>query len=712
MLGYEAHEIGNDISDWEKLVHPDDREKTFTVLAGLIKGKDNTGNCEYRILHKDGAYRWILDMAKVVYRDGKPFRMIIMQTDITRQKQNEEMLRESEEKYRILLEESNDPIFIFNPDCTFKYANRAFAKAVDMEPGDVMEQSVWHMFPQDEAKKIYTMVSEVFVSGNHKVMEVWVPKPGSEQYYMTSIDPVRTRDGRVGSVMCISKNITERKKSEEELLKSRDLTAKVFKNFPVAVYMKDYKKDGQYVIGNQMWDDLHRNSPMLSRVLSEFEDAALSTGSAVIFEHKVPAKNGRIKTMKSNLIPLYDRHGQLEYLLGMSEDITDVKRMETDLAAKDIALAHASTEKAISALVAGLSHDINNALGGITGGQDLTKIYLSKSEKTLAKIDAARIELVNLFRASEADFKPLLSKIGDDGFFTRLEDFLYEKLPNHIAELKTNLGSSRKYLTYVDNGGLVIRDVTAGIRDYVKRDHSLGSFEMRPSIRGAVSLSKGQYKPMAQDQGKTVSVEVCEASPPATVFGNAGEFMGVVVNLINNAVAEFQRGGSNMICISWEKGVNAQLEDVIRVRVANDGPPIPEYVLARMFSEKVRSTHGGSGIGLLAVKSTLDLFGARIRHITDFTPRERTISRPRKPPATKPGPPSRWNSSCPTRRRKLTGPQKIRRFHAESSLWTTRNTCWTSWENTRITSDTTPLYSIIRRMPCNGIGSTVMKWMS
>ncbi|MCK7510227.1 MAG: hypothetical protein MZV70_43420 [Desulfobacterales bacterium] len=44
---------------------------------------------------------------------------------------------------------------------------------------------------------------------------------------------------------------------------------------------------------------------------------------------------------------------------------------------------------------------------------------------------------------------------------------------------------------------------------------SLGSFELRPAIRGAVSLSKGQYKPMAQDQGKTVSVDICDASPPS-----------------------------------------------------------------------------------------------------------------------------------------------------------------------------------------------------
>ncbi len=622
ILGYGARDVGGDISFWEGLVHPDDRDKTFAAFALLVRSEVKTVNCEYRIRHQNGDYRWVLNMARIVAENGRPLRMIVVQTDITRQKHNEEALRESEEKYRILFEESNDLIFIFNPDGTFRYANRAFAQAVEMNVADIPGQLVWHMFPQEEANRIHRAVSEVFADGRHSSSEMWIPRQGETHCYMTSIDPVQTQDGSVGSVMCIAKDITERKKAEEELLRSRDLTAKVFGNFPMAVYMKDCRNGGRYVIGNKMWDDLCGHSPQLSRLLSEFEDAALSTGSAVTFEHTVPASSGRMSTLKSNLIPLYDERGRLEYLLGISEDVSDLKQMEAELAAKDAALAQASTEKAIAALVAGLSHDINNALGGITGGQDLTRMYLARMEKTLARIDAARGEPAKAFPHATAGV-PSPPETGADGFLPSGRNSVTERLPRQLFELRKNLEAARKYLSYVDSGSLVIRDVTSGIRDYVKRDHSLGSFEMRPAIRGAVSLSKGQYKPMAQDQGKTVSVAVCEASPPVTVFGNAGEFMGIVVNLINNAVAEFPRGGSNVISISWEKGENAQGEDVIRVRVANDGPPIAEPVLARLFAEKVRSTHGGSGIGLLAVKSTLDRFGARIRHTTDFIPPEK-----------------------------------------------------------------------------------------
>ena len=621
VLGYAASEAGKDISFWENLVHPDDREKAFLGIAELVRGKTRTRNYEYRILLKDGTYRWVLDMARVVFRDGSPLRLVAVQTDIHHQKLGEEAFRESEEKYRILLEESNDPIFIFNPNCTFQYVNRAFALAVEMTQEDILEQSVWHMFRKNEADLIYRTVREVVQNGLHRVIEVSVTKFDGDRFYMTSIEPVRDRSGNTVSVMCMSKDITERKKAEDELVKSRDLTTKVFMNFPVAIFMKDYNKDGRYVVGNKMWDDLQQGSPTLSRVLSGFEDAALSIGSAVIFEHRVPARDGGTKTMKSNLIPLYDQQGQLEYLLGMSEDISDLKKMEEDLAAKDAALAQASTEKAISALVAGLSHDINNALGGITGGEDLTRMHLARIEKSLFRIDTLRSELTRMLQGIRAEGK--LDPMHNIGVVQPLEGFLEQKLPRELVELKTSMEAARKYLTYVNNGTLMIRDVTSGIRDYVKHDSSLGSFEMRPAIRGAVSLSKGQYKPMAQDQGKTVTVEICDTSPAATVFGNAGEFMGVVVNLINNAVAEFPRGGSNSICISWEQDVNREREDIVRIRVSNDGPPILEHVLGRLFSEKVGSTHGGSGIGLMAVKSTLNRFGARIRHCADFLPLEK-----------------------------------------------------------------------------------------
>ncbi len=112
----------------------------------------------------------------------------------------EEKLRESEQKYLVLLEESNDPIFTLDFQCIFKYVNRAFARAVNTTSEDIMGKSV-HIFTRYEADKISVMVNEVFESGNHNVIEMQLPRSDSVRYYMTSIEPIKAQNGRVASVI-------------------------------------------------------------------------------------------------------------------------------------------------------------------------------------------------------------------------------------------------------------------------------------------------------------------------------------------------------------------------------------------------------------------------------------------------------------------------------------------------------------------------------
>ncbi len=57
MLGYETTRLGNDIYDWKRMLHPDDREDAFNALSSLRKKRSKISKCEYRILHSDGTYR-------------------------------------------------------------------------------------------------------------------------------------------------------------------------------------------------------------------------------------------------------------------------------------------------------------------------------------------------------------------------------------------------------------------------------------------------------------------------------------------------------------------------------------------------------------------------------------------------------------------------------------------------------------------------------
>ena len=93
MLGYADHEVQNDFPAWERLLHPDDRERTQSHLQAYLSGQIPTYELEHRLRHKDGSFRWILSRG-VALRDaqGKPVRMAGSHVDLTEHKQAEEQL--------------------------------------------------------------------------------------------------------------------------------------------------------------------------------------------------------------------------------------------------------------------------------------------------------------------------------------------------------------------------------------------------------------------------------------------------------------------------------------------------------------------------------------------------------------------------------------------------------------------------------------------
>lgn len=99
MLGYGKDDINPNWEQWQKTIHPDDREKVTTVLNNHLAGLTSQYEVEYRRLHKDGTWRWFLSRGNTL-RDakGQPCRMAGSETDITERKQLEAYLRQSLEK--------------------------------------------------------------------------------------------------------------------------------------------------------------------------------------------------------------------------------------------------------------------------------------------------------------------------------------------------------------------------------------------------------------------------------------------------------------------------------------------------------------------------------------------------------------------------------------------------------------------------------------
>jgi len=94
MLGYAEDEVGDGLDEWERRLHPDDRERVQADLRRHIDGETPFYENVHRMRRKDGRYQWILDRGRIIERDaqGRPLRLVGTHTDVSEQRQHQERL--------------------------------------------------------------------------------------------------------------------------------------------------------------------------------------------------------------------------------------------------------------------------------------------------------------------------------------------------------------------------------------------------------------------------------------------------------------------------------------------------------------------------------------------------------------------------------------------------------------------------------------------
>ncbi|MCF8075346.1 MAG: response regulator [Desulfotignum sp.] len=103
-LGFRDEELPNEFASFESRFHPDDRAMVMAYVERYLKGELQTYDIEFRLLHKNGDYRWIRARGESIRNEeGRPYRMAGSHTDITRQKKTEDQLKSNLAKIHIIL---------------------------------------------------------------------------------------------------------------------------------------------------------------------------------------------------------------------------------------------------------------------------------------------------------------------------------------------------------------------------------------------------------------------------------------------------------------------------------------------------------------------------------------------------------------------------------------------------------------------------------
>jgi PAS domain S-box-containing protein len=151
-----------------------------------------------------------------------PEGILCISRDITERKRAEEALRASEEKYRALVENATDFIYLLDRENRVLAVNLAGIEVLGKKLDEITGRSVFELFPQEIAQQFSSELKAVFESGKPRFSETKMVAGGREFWISVNLSPVRNQAGEVESVMGMSRDITERKQAEEVLQRSHN----------------------------------------------------------------------------------------------------------------------------------------------------------------------------------------------------------------------------------------------------------------------------------------------------------------------------------------------------------------------------------------------------------------------------------------------------------------------------------------------------------
>jgi PAS domain S-box-containing protein len=219
-LGYEAHELAGEFSQWTELLHPDDR--ALMATDGFFDStKDES--IEYRMQHKDGTYRWILGRVWVVRdAEGHAHSLFGTQLDITDRKRAETELAKSEERLSLVAQATGVAISDIDLLTQNVWCNDAFESMFGVAPAHASSADDWwlgHINPDDRAR-VATAYAKARASQNPLSEDSYRWRHNDDEDDITLVEMTHLGRDSKGTVVRVLKalvDVTERRRNESKL---------------------------------------------------------------------------------------------------------------------------------------------------------------------------------------------------------------------------------------------------------------------------------------------------------------------------------------------------------------------------------------------------------------------------------------------------------------------------------------------------------------
>ncbi len=325
------------------MIHPADRMRVDQAMTDALDGTREYA-IDYRLQLPDGTEKVIHAEAEVLKDEaGNPRVMRGINLDITDRKRAEEALIDERHLLHTLMDNLPDVIYFKDRQSRFTRINKAHAKSFGLShPAQAVGKTDFDFYTAEHAQPAYADEQAIIRTGQPMLAkeekETW--PDGRVTWASTTKMPLRDAHGNIVGTFGVSRDITERKRAEEELYQSRQMLQSILDTIPQRVFWKDRNtsflgcnkafaidaglKDPAEIIGKNDYELAWRESAELHRaddkLVMEQETPRLN------FDEPQSRPDGSLMWLRTSKLPLRDREGKVIGVIGTYEDVTERKR--------------------------------------------------------------------------------------------------------------------------------------------------------------------------------------------------------------------------------------------------------------------------------------------------------------------------------------------------------------------------------------------------
>jgi PAS domain S-box-containing protein len=339
ILGYSIDELRN--LTFLDITHADDRDRTLANSQRLLAGEISDFVYEKRYLRKDGNVVWSLTTVTLLKdADGKPQRMIGVIEDITARKTAEMALRESEERFRAIVQATPECVKVVAADGTLLAMNSAGCAMVEADcEADVLGQSVYGLLAPEFRQTFIDFNQKVCSGGKGEIEFQIIGLKGTRRWMETHAVPMREpASGRIVQ-LAVTRDVTVRKEAEEKLRRSEGELRTLADSIPQLTWMAN--PDGHIFWYNRVWYEYTGTTPeqmegwgwktlhdpeVLPEVMKKWAE---SVRTATPFEMEFPLRgaDGVFRWFLTRVRPFCDADGKVTRWFGTNTNIDEQRRL-------------------------------------------------------------------------------------------------------------------------------------------------------------------------------------------------------------------------------------------------------------------------------------------------------------------------------------------------------------------------------------------------